>query len=211
MIESNDSNQDHHNEMIESVSKYFGSVKKTISEIVPGSSVAVNIHIIPPSMNQNFVTLVTTGMSDEPMDYSNEEGNFQYAELIIKLPASWKVEEDVRDIAYYWPISWLEKAAHIPHIYNGWLDEGVIIPNGEPPHSFATNTKLSCIMICRPQEDGLDKVQTKHGDIKVFSLIPIYEEERNLALEKGYEYLLKKMSEKGISDVLDIHRENVGV
>ncbi|MEC1792465.1 suppressor of fused domain protein [Bacillus vallismortis] len=211
-IESNDNNQDHHHEILERVVKHFGPVKNSISETVPGSRVSVNIHIIPPSMNQNFVTLVTTGMSDEPMDYSKEESMFKYAELLLKLPSSWKVEEDnMKNEDHYWPIGWLRKVAHIPHIYDGWLDEGVILPNGEPPQSFASNTKLSCIMVCRPQELGLDKVHTKQGDIKILSLVPIYEEERILALEKGYEYLLKKMSEQGITDVLDIHRINVGV
>lgn len=146
------------------------------------------------------------------MDYSNEESLFKYAELLLKLPSSWTVkEEDMRDQDHYWPIRWLKKAAHISHIYDGWLDEGVILPNGEPPQSFASNTKLSCIMLCLPQEAGLEKVQTKQGNIKIFSLVPIYEEERILALEKGYKYLLKKMGEHEISDVVDIDRVNVGL
>ncbi|WP_142313655.1 suppressor of fused domain protein, partial [Bacillus pseudomycoides] len=188
------------------------TIQNTISEIVPGSRVSVNIHIIPPSMNNDFVTLVTTGMSDAPMDYSNEESEFKYAELLLKLPSSWIVGKDnMEDQNYYWPLEWLRKVAHIPHIYDGWLDEGVILPNGKPPQPFAANTKLSCIMVCRPKEFGLDKVQGEQGRINIYTLVPIYEEERNLALEKGYEYLLNKMSEKGISDVLDINRVNVGL
>jgi uncharacterized protein len=211
-MESKNNMENHHEEILEHVVKNFGPVKNSISEIVPGSRVSVNIHIIPPSTDQDFVTLVTTGMSDEPMDYSNEDSMYKYAELLLKLPSSWTVEkDDMKDQDNYWPFGWLRKVAHIPHIYDGWLDEGVILPNGEPPQSFASNTKLSCIMICRPQELGLDKVHTTQGDIQIFSLVPIYEEERVLALEKGYEYLLKKMREQGISDVLDIHRINVGV
>ncbi|PEI88233.1 hypothetical protein COL30_13920 [Bacillus pseudomycoides] len=212
ITEVNGKNQDYHDEILEHVTKYFGTIQNTISEIVPGSRVSVNIHIIPPSMNNDFVTLVTTGMSDAPMDYSNEESEFKYAELLLKLPSSWIVGKDnMEDQNYYWPLEWLRKVAHIPHIYDGWLDEGVILPNGKPPQPFAANTKLSCIMVCRPKEFGLDKVQGEQGRINIYTLVPIYEEERNLALEKGYEYLLNKMSEKGISDVLDINRVNVGL
>ncbi|MFF2342709.1 suppressor of fused domain protein [Bacillus mycoides] len=212
VTEVNGKNQDYHDEILEHVTKYFGTIQNTISEIVSGSRVSVNIHIIPPSMNNDFVTLVTTGMSDAPMDYSNEESEFKYAELLLKLPSSWIVgKDDMVDQNYYWPLEWLRKVAHIPHIYDGWLDEGVILPNGEPPQPFASNTKLSCIMVCRPKESGLDKVQVEQRDINIYTLVPIYEEERNLALEKGYEYLLKKMNEKGISDVLDINRVNVGL
>ncbi|EOQ28978.1 TPA: suppressor of fused domain protein [Bacillus thuringiensis] len=212
IAEVNDNNQDYHDEILEHVTKYFGTIQNTIIEIVPGSNVSVNIHIIPPSMNKDFVTLVTTGMSDVPMGYSNEESEFKYAELLLKLPSSWLVgKENMEDKNYYWPLEWLRKVAHIPHIYDGWLAEGVILPNGEPPQPFASNTNLSCIMVCRPKESGLDKVQVEQGDINIYTLVPIYEEERNLALEKGYEYLFKKMNEKGISDVLDINRVNVGL
>ncbi|MFI8707950.1 suppressor of fused domain protein [Bacillus sp. NPDC077411] len=210
--ETNDNNQNHHHMILEYVTKHFGPIKNTISEIVPGSRVSVNIHIIPSSVNKDFVTLVTTGMSDEPMDYSNEEGVFKYAELVLKLPSSWIIEKDsMKDQDHYWPLSWLRKVAHIPHMYDGWLEEGVILPNGEPPQPFASNTKLSCIMVCRSQEPELDNVYTKQGNINIYTLVPIYEEERNLALEKGHDYLLKRMSEEGISDVLDIDRVNVGI
>ncbi|MFS0765690.1 MULTISPECIES: suppressor of fused domain protein [Peribacillus] len=212
VTETNDNDQDHHHVILEHVAKYFGPIKKTISETVPGSRVSVNIHIIPPSINKDFTTLVTTGMSDEPMDYSDKESVFKYAELLLKLPSSWIVEnEDMKDQNHYWPLGWLRKVAHIPHIYDGWLKEGVILPNGESPQPFASNTKLSCIMVCRPQESEMDNVPTKQGNIHIYTLVPIYEEERNLALEKGHEYLLKRMSEKRISDVLDIHRVNVGI
>ncbi|EEM18310.1 hypothetical protein bpmyx0001_8200 [Bacillus pseudomycoides DSM 12442] len=105
ITEVNGKNQDYHDEILEHVTKYFGTIQNTISEIVPGSRVSVNIHIIPPSMNNDFVTLVTTGMSDAPMDYSNEESEFKYAELLLKLPSSWIVGKDnMGDQNYYWPV-----------------------------------------------------------------------------------------------------------
>ena len=207
----NDNNHDHHVEILEHIATYFGSAKNTIIETVPGSRVSINVHVIPPSINKDFVTLVTTGMSDEPMDYSNKESVFKYSELLLKLPSSWIVEKDnIKDQDLFWPLGWLRKVAHIPHIYNGWIEEGIILPNGEPPQPFASNTKLSCIMVCKPQETGLGNVHTNQGNINIYTLVPIYEEERNLALVKGHEYLIKRMREKGISDVLDIHRVNVG-
>ncbi len=212
MTEVSDNNHNQHDEVLEHVAKYFGTIQDTISAIIPGSRVSVNVHIIPPSMDKDFVTLVTTGMSDAPMQYSNEESEFKYAELLLKLPSSWVVgKESTEDQNYYWPLQWLRKVAHIPHIYDGWLDEGVILPNGEPPQPFAANTKLSCIMVCRPHEVGLDKIQIAQGNINIYTLVPIYEEERNLALEKDYQYLLKRMNEKCVSDVLDIQRINVGM
>lgn len=67
------------------------------------------------------------------------------------------------------------------------------------------------MMVCRPKESELSNINIKQRNIRMYTLIPIYEEERNLALEKGYDYLLKKMNEKGISDVLNLHRMNAGI
>ncbi|MBO1581403.1 suppressor of fused domain protein [Bacillus sp. XF8] len=205
--------QSKHNQILEHVAKYFGSPIMAISEIIPGSRVGIHIHIIPPSKENHFITLVTTGMSDYPMDNSEEASECKYAELIQKLPVDWPInKEDLKDQNMYWPLGWLRKTAHIPHAYDGWLTEGVILPNGEPPQPFASRTKLSCIMVCKVQEKGLEKLVTPQDDlINFYTLVPIYEEERTLALEKGYKYLLNKMNEKGITDILDTKRVNVGV
>lgn len=67
------------------------------------------------------------------------------------------------------------------------------------------------MMVCRPKESELSNINIKQRNIRMYTLIPIYDEERNLALEKGYDYLLKKMNQKGISDVLNLHRMNAGI
>lgn len=210
---NNNDEPNQHGEIMEHVAKYFGLASDTISEIIPGSRVAVNIHIIPPSKERDFITLVTTGMSDYPMDNSEEANDYKYAELLLKLPSNWPINKnDMSDQNNYWPLGWLRKTAHIPHIYNGWLNEGVILPNGEPPMPFVPNTKLSCIMVCKPKENGLERlVNSKCNVINFYTLVPIYEEERILASEKGYEYLINKMNERGMTDILDITRENVGL
>ncbi|MBU7592616.1 suppressor of fused domain protein [Metabacillus halosaccharovorans] len=200
----------HHSEILKHITNFFGPVKNTLNEIVPGSRVSISIHIIPPSEDKNFITLVTTGMSDEPMDFSNEEKVLKYAELLFKLPSSWIIEKDkMKDQEYYWPLGWLRKIAHVPHLYDGWIEEGVILPNGEPPQPFAQNTKLSSIMVCRTQETSLENVHTNKGNVQIYTLVPIFEEERNFALEKGHQHLINRMSEKGITDILDLNRINV--
>ncbi|EIT83645.1 ankyrin repeat family protein, partial [Fictibacillus macauensis ZFHKF-1] len=104
------------------MAKHFGSVKNSIGEIIPGSKVAVTIHIIPSSEEHPFTTLFTTGMSDESMGYSIEEQAFKYAELLLKLPSDWPVEQGAMDDpAHFWPLTWLRQVAHIPHLYDGGL------------------------------------------------------------------------------------------
>ncbi|MFE4201751.1 suppressor of fused domain protein [Aneurinibacillus aneurinilyticus] len=201
-----------HDEIVQHIIKHIGPINNTISEIVPGSRVSVNIHIIPPANGRNWITLITSGMSDYAMDASEENEGFRYAELLLKLPANWPItKKDLEDENYYWPFRWLRQIAHIPHIYEGWLEEGVIIPNGEPPEPFAPLTCLSCIMIGRPKEKELQRCQSSDGTvINFYELIPIYEEERNFAINTSSEYLVEILNDRGIADVLDSNRENVG-
>lgn len=198
------------NEVLKRTEACFGPIKNTISEIIPASRVSINIHDIPPTKNKNFRTLVTSGMSDKPMGYSNEEKAYKFAELLLKLPATWRItKEDVKEQEQQWPIQWLRKTANIPHIYDGWIEEGTILPNGEPPQPFALNTDFSSIMLISPKEEELKTILTKSGEVKMYTLVPLYEEERQLAILKGYPYLLEKMRDRKISDVIDVNRINV--
>lgn len=199
-----------HSEIVNYIAKFFGSISNTIGEITPGGNVSIEINIIPPSNDKKFYTLFTCGMSDLPMDESVDAEN-KYAELLLKLPSNWPIHK-LEDKNNRWPIGWLKKLAYIPHEFNGWIDEGVIIPYGEPPRSFASNTELSCFMITRPTEPGLDKLHLSDGSIvNIYSIVPIYSEERDLAIEYGFEYLIKKLQELGEYEVLDINRGNIGI
>ena len=208
--ESRGGRQNEKKEMLDYIAEQFGPIDHTISEIIPGSEIAINVQVILPSKERNFITLVTTGMSDVAMDASAESIGTKYAELVLKLPANWPIsKEDMTNANHYWPLKWLRMVAHIPHRYDGWLAEGVILPNGEPPMPFASTTGLSCILISETKEIKR-LIESENRAIDFYTLLPIYEEEREIALENGDDYLLEKFDEFGISDVLDINRENIG-
>lgn len=209
--ENKDTMQNETSEILDYITEHFGPIHNTISEIIPGSKVAVNIQIILPTKQHNFTTLVTTGMSDIAMDETEENVGTKFAELIMKLPANWPVgKEDMMNNDYFWPIKWLRMIAHIPHSYDGWLDEGVILPNGEPPRPFSSNTELSCILLKKSEDIGSFTYSTKKS-VDFFNLIPIFEEERSVALQKGHELLLEEFDKHGISEVLDLNRKNIGL
>ncbi|HDR7964516.1 TPA: ankyrin repeat domain-containing protein, partial [Bacillus wiedmannii] len=148
-----DTGENEKTEILDYITEQFGPIEDTISEIIPGSKVSIDIQIILPSKKHDFITLVTTGMSDFAMDDSEDSKGFKYAELVLKLPANWPINKtELTNKDNYWPLKWLRMAAHIPHKYDGWLEEGVILPNGEPPMPFASNTELSCILIGRSKE-----------------------------------------------------------
>ncbi|NPC91547.1 hypothetical protein HOO54_04620 [Bacillus sp. WMMC1349] len=202
--------QDTKTEIVNYITRKFGPIHHTISEIIPGSRVAVDIQMILPSKECDFITLVTTGMSDVAMDASDETAGYRYAELVLKLPANWPTtKKEIQQIDHDWPLKWLRLVAHIPHQYDGWLDEGVILPNGEPPMPFGSNTELSCMLISDAKTKLIDSKFNR--TINFYTLIPIYAEERELALQKGHDHLIETFNALGMTDVLDLKRKNIGM
>src|SRR5690606_34352552 len=124
----------------------LGKIVKDIPELFPvADKVTVNIHVVKPRINNDFIALVTNGMSGDAMAYT--EDGYKYAEVMIKLPPDWKMDENLFvDPKYSWPITILRKVAYLPHLHkNHYIDESTIIPFGhpwEPPVPFTEDTKL---------------------------------------------------------------------
>ena len=109
-------------------------------------------HIVNPTVARPFYKLITSGMSQKPMNVSEKSANYQFAELVICLPSNWNMDqnawrEDLNEI-HYWPVRWLKTLARLPHEYGTWLGYYHTIPNGDPAQPYAPNTKLSGMMIC---------------------------------------------------------------
>ena len=88
---------------------HIGKVDVVWHELI-SDLVHIDVHHVPPSPERDFHTLITTGMSDHPMNVPLVAQDFQYAELMIYLPASWPcrfelgAESELSDERNYWPI-----------------------------------------------------------------------------------------------------------
>jgi hypothetical protein len=193
------------------IEQHIGKVETVFHEIV-SDLVHVDVHFVPASKDRDFHTLVTSGMSDKPMQKAPNPA-FQFAELMISLPPTWIVTyESFKDERNYWPIRWLKILARFPHEYDSWIWQGHTLPNGDPPQPFATNTKLCCLMLLQPlsahEEFGTLAINDKKT-IHFFTLVPLYKEEMEFKLRKGVGELLELFNKEGITDILDISRKNV--
>ncbi len=198
------------------IETFFGKPKTVFHELI-SSHVHIDVHIIEPTPERDYFVLVTTGMSDLPMWVPRGNTEFQFAELLICLPPNWKVLDDGEENVTgnkeesYWPIRALKYLARFPHVYKTWLGPLHTIPNGDPPHPFADNTKLSGIMLIYPELFPKEAWICRDGAKRVnfFYLLPLYTEEMVFKLKKGGETLLEKLDEAGSSSVVDINRRNV--
>ncbi|MGG1217946.1 suppressor of fused domain protein [Priestia endophytica] len=198
--------------LLRHIEQQIGKVQDTVSEIIPASEASIQVHIIPPTVERQDVTLVTTGMSAQSMAEYQIGDELQFAELMFALPPTWPISKDeMTQDQYRWPLDWIRQIAHLPFLYEGWIDEGIIIPNGEPPVTFSDKVMFSSLLVLRPEDRALSHCKPGYKEINFYYLIPLYEEERQLAMNKGEAYLIEKLRSQIPSlHIMDPNRVNVG-
>ncbi len=192
------------------IEQYVGEIHMVFHEIV-SELVHIDVHWVKPTPERPYHTLVTSGMSDQPMNTPEGVEGCRYAELSICLPEDWKIsEEDFQDEDNYWPVRWLKMLARFPHSYNTWLSYGHTIPNGDPAEPFTSNTELNT-MVLLPSvmfDQGFHTLQLENKEIDFYALVPLYSEEVELKLKKGVDALFDGFDEHAVSDVVELDRPN---
>ncbi|MFD0855209.1 suppressor of fused domain protein, partial [Actinomadura adrarensis] len=115
------------------VAEHFGPVAFVWHEFV-SHLVGVHVHVVGPTAERPYHTLVTTGMSERPMMVPDGQGISPYAELMMCLPADWPLTQAaLQDPRTGWPVQVLKQIARLPHEYATWIGEWHSVPNGDGP------------------------------------------------------------------------------
>ena len=193
------------------IERHIGPVEMVFHEII-SDLVHVDIHWVKPTKKKPWHTLVTSGMSDLPMTVPDACSEFQYAELSVKLPPTWKVtQEAFQSENYYWPVRLLKMLARLPHEFETWLGTGHTVPNGDPAEAYADNTQFSCALLLPPDPtttpEDFHCLETDDARaIWFYSIVPLYERETTYKLNKGLEALVDRFIANDVTDVIDINR-----
>lgn len=194
------------------IEEYIGPVENVYHEVV-SDLVHLDLYHVSPSDDRPFHTFVTCGMSDRPMSPPAGVSDRRYAELTLLLPPDWPVSQEAfQDESWYWPLRLLKMLARFPHEYQTWLWMDHTIPNGDPPEPFDPSTELCCALLSAPsslpKEFSTLRIDARR-QVAFLSLLPLYKEEMDFKLSKGSDKLLRRLSDAGVTDVLDARRENV--
>jgi hypothetical protein len=203
-----------HKQIIAHMAATFGPVDLlAMQEIFPiHDEVHIAINVIPPNDGHPYLTLFTTGMSDVAMQAPTGQEAYQYAELVMHLPADWPhprgkaAGEDV-----LWPCTWLRQAAYYPHLNHTWLGGPmVIISSDDPPVPLGPNTKQTCLLLLADfGEWSPSAIENK--EVHFYTVIPIYTEERDFEKKHGVVPLVQRLQEHGYTVMVDVNRGNVGI
>ena len=200
-----------HAEIIRHMEAHCAPVhENALIEIVPGHP-SIRVHVIPPTAERPWTTLFTAGMSDKPMTVPEGYEEYRFVELMIHLPPDWPLSpEECRDPDHSWPVRMLKKIAYLPHLDDTWLGPPpTILSNDEPPQPFAPNVPFTC-MVLFPQSGEAGRLETRDGqDIRLYWMLPIFTEERDVEREKGMEHLFDLFDRHEVPLVVDVDRASV--
>lgn len=201
-----------HEQIRKHIHRTVGKVDTLFREMI-SDLVHVDIQFVAPDSHRPYWKLITAGMSERPMQTPEGLEEFKHAELAICLPADWPVSDEAFKVeANYWPVRWLKILARLPHTCDTWLFVGHTIPNDDPPHPFAENTKYCGFLILKPLllDEEFQTLQLKDGKaIHFLTLIPLYKEELDFKLNHGLDPLLERLAKVNISELMDLNRKNV--
>ena len=199
-------------EITEHIEAHIGPVGGVFHEII-SDLVHVDIHVVSPRPERDWATLVTSGMSELPMNLPDGVDARRFAEMQIALPRDWPLEHKAfRDERNYWPIRLLKDFARLPHMYDTWLGPGHSMPNGDPPEPYAKGTDLCGAMVWLGLlvPDEFDLLTLPDGrEIQFLAVFPMHADEMDFKLQHGGHALMERFVEAGISEGLDPFRPSV--
>lgn len=194
----------------------LGPVETVYDELL-SDQVHLDVLVFAPTDRRDFWTLVTCGMSTQPMAVPkgmDDPSSCERAELVICLPEDWfgpDLEQLARD-GKAWPIEILKFAARFPHLYHTWLWIGHTLATEQPPEPFDPATEFCAFAVAVPLGFPKEKWKMAAHDgrsISFLTIIPLYSEELQLALDKGFSALLDLFDEARVNELLDPTRPSL--
>lgn len=192
------------------IEEYVGDFDLVLHETV-SDALHIDIHIVPADEERPFITLVTTGMSDLPMNVPEELDEFKYAELLICLPPDWPLTmEAFEDEKNYWPIRWLKILARHPYYAATWFGINHTVPTGEP---VCEEIEMAGFLLAPPlffAEEFFELEVSQEKKVYFYQVLPIHQDEMDLKIAQGADTLWEKLEEHlEIEDLINPHRLSV--
>lgn len=198
-------------QIVKHITAHLGEPTRVFHEII-STTVHIDVHIVSATPEKPWISLVTSGMSDLPMNAPDGAEGFRFAELMIRLPADWNLSDEAsKQEENYWPIRALKFLARFVHEFETWFCYGHTIPNGNPPTPIAPDLPFTGMILSPPWIDGeFATLELSDGTpVHFWSLIPIHPSEMDFKLKHGADALFERLAAAGYTDLFDSGRPPV--
>ena len=170
------------------IETHFGTAGQVYHEII-SEVIHIDVHMVPGSAERPWTTLITSGMGDLAMTTPPEVAEFSRAELVLRLPNDWPLDqESFSKEENYWPIRTLKTFARLPHQLKTWFGIGHTIP-------FEV-AGFDGIILAPPvwAPETFAIAQFPDGSpLHFLSMIPLYQSELDFKLAHGADPLFEKL------------------
>jgi hypothetical protein len=195
------------------VERHVGPVSQVIHEAASEFAPVDILHVLP-SAKRDFHVLVSSGLSDRPMNVPEGCEECRYAELYLCLPEFWPLAtQNFKNERTYWPIRLLQMLGRFPHVFDTWLWIYHTVPNFDPPQAYADGTRLCGAMlgpVISLPKDFATLQPPGSPAISFFSVLPLHREEMDFKIKNGGEPLMANLFQQGvIADIVDPARKSV--
>ena len=201
----------HRQRIADHIEEHLGPIDYVFHELI-SEYVHIDVHRVPPQKHRPYYTLVTSGMSEQPMTVPDGADSPRFTELMICLPPDWPLEmDDFRDERNYWPIRLLKVLARLPHEFRTWLGMSHSVPNGEPPQPYAPNVRFCCAILVPPLtcSDSFRTLQFEADEpIHFYAALPLFPEELDCKLRQGMDKLIDRLDKARVTELLNLRRKN---
>ena len=211
-------NKHHYDEHIECLtnhlSKYFKDEEITVFHEIVSPDFHLDVYFIKPA-DRNYNILMTSGMSLLEMTVNAEIDNrndYLFAELMVLTP------KDLDFAKVYtgneensWIISMLKRTARFPHHYDTFITIGQTLQATEDMQPYNRETAyVGCAILPSVTFDA-DFTEIKCNDkkINIYSLFPMYKNELEYKIQKGYSGFVNLLNKTGPKEIIDNQRKNL--
>jgi len=198
--------------IVRHIERHLGPIEAVFHELL-SDAVHLDVHWVKPAPARPFHLLVTSGMSDRPMNVPPGLDAPRHIELVVTLPERWAIgAEAFENENWYWPVRQLKTLARFPHKYDTWLGEGHTVTNDDPPQPFAPSTRLCGAILLAPQHvpEAFRALRLADGrTIGFLAVVPVHDDEMALKTRSGTAALLERFRQRGVTDVIEPTRTSV--
>jgi hypothetical protein len=211
-------NKYHHDDHIECLmnhlAKFFKDDEMTAFHEIISPDFHLDVYFIKPA-NRNYNILLTSGMSLLEMTVNAEIENrndYHFAELMVLTP------KDLDFAQVYtgneknsWIISMLKQTARFPHHYNTFIAIGQTLQATEDMQPYNSETDYVGCAILPSVTFDVDFTEFKCDDkkINIYSLFPLYKNELEYKIQKGYAGLVDLLNKAQPKEIIDNNRKNL--
>lgn len=178
----------------------------TVFHEIISEFVHIDLHFIPPGPQRPFQTIITTSMSDRPMQAPAGHEHARHGELLLCLPPEWKIDgPEAHDEAWWWPLRHLKQTARFPHIYNTWLWHTHTVGNGNELAPVGPGLPFVGFVLDDPKLSPPEAHRCRIDDEKTVhfhALIPLHEAELRFAWQHGSLELFKHLADAGVDELI---------